>query len=150
MGTGATLRSAVIAGEYDFGLFNFVHVPLARQAKSPWKMITTSYQRELFSLIVRNDLRADVTRVSDLRGKRIGYSTPGSGSWAATLAYLSRAGLNPEKDVELVSLGSDANVLYTALVSGKVDALASWEPTTSSSKMGNPSSCGSAGAASSA
>jgi NitT/TauT family transport system substrate-binding protein len=72
-----------------------------------------------------------VNSVADLRGKRVGFSTPGSGSWALGSAYLKKAGLDPDRDLEFVSLGGDANVIYTALQTGKVDAMASWEPTTS-------------------
>jgi len=131
LGSGATVRNAVIAKEYDFGLFAFVHVPIARAAGSPWKMLVNMHDREAFSVIVRSDLKDAVKNVADLRGKRVGYSTPGSGSWALGTAYLKRAGLDPERDLEFVSLGADAGVLYTALESAKVDALVSWEPTTS-------------------
>jgi NitT/TauT family transport system substrate-binding protein len=137
LGSSTPLRNAVIAGEYDFGLFSFVHVPLARQANSPWRMVATTHDHELFSLIVRNELQSQLKQVADLRGKRVGYSMPGSGSWAAAVTYLSKAGLDPSTDVELVSLGGDANVLYTALQSGKVDALASWEPSTSRAMTSN-------------
>ncbi len=34
-GSGGTLRTAMIAREFDFGLFAFVHVPLARLARTP-------------------------------------------------------------------------------------------------------------------
>ena len=133
LGSGATVRNAVIAREYDFGLFAFVHVPVARLAGSQWKMLVNMHDREAFSLVVRNDLKDSVKSVTDLRGKRVGYSTPGSGSWALGTAFLKKAGLDPERDLELVSLGGDASVLYTALQSGKVDAMISWEPTTSRS-----------------
>jgi NitT/TauT family transport system substrate-binding protein len=131
LGSGATVRNAIMAREYDFGLLAFVHVPIARQANSPWKMIVANYDREVFSLIVRSELKDVVTNVADLRGKRVGYSTSGSGSWALGNAYLKKAGLDPDKDVEFISLGADANVIYTALQTGKVDAMVSWEPTTS-------------------
>jgi NitT/TauT family transport system substrate-binding protein len=131
LGSSSTLRSAVISGEYDFGLFAFVHVPIARQANSPWKMIVANHDHEVFSLVVRSGLRGAVASVGDLRGKRVGFSTAGSGSWALASAYLRKAGLDPERDVEFIALGADANVIYTALETGKVDAMVSWEPTTS-------------------
>jgi NitT/TauT family transport system substrate-binding protein len=136
LGSGATVRNAVIAREYDFGLFAFVHVPLAREAKSPWKMLVNMHEHEAFSLIVRKDLAGTINSVADLRGKRVGFSTPGSGAWALGTAYLRKAGLDPERDLEFISLGGDANVLYTALATGKVDALVSWEPTTSRALAG--------------
>src|SRR5262249_39491825 len=77
LGSGATVRSAVIAKEYDFGLFAFVHVPVARNAGSPWKMLVNMHDRQAFSLIVRSDLKDSVKSVADLRGRKVGYSMPG-------------------------------------------------------------------------
>jgi NitT/TauT family transport system substrate-binding protein len=131
LGSGGTLRNALIAKEHDFGLFAFVHVPLARLANSPWKMVIATHEREIFSLVVRNELQDQVKQVADLKGKRVGFSTPGAGSWEFASLYLKKAGLNPETDLEFVSLGGDVGVIYAALQTGKVDAFASWEPTTS-------------------
>jgi len=131
LGSGGTLRNALIAKEYDFGLFAFVHVPIARGANSPWKMVAATHDREIFSLVVRSELKDQVKTVADLKGKKVGFSTPGAGAWAFASAYLQKAGLNPETDLEFVSLGGDAGVIYSALETGKVDAMASWEPTTS-------------------
>src|SRR5262249_41278144 len=77
LGSGATVRNAVIAKEYDFGLFAFVHVPIARNAGSPWKMLVATHDRDAFSLIVRTDLKDSVKSVADLRGRKVGYSMPG-------------------------------------------------------------------------
>ncbi|TMC70370.1 MAG: ABC transporter substrate-binding protein [Chloroflexi bacterium] len=131
LGTSGTLRAAVIAKEYDFGLFAFVHDPIARIAGSPWKAVVTTYDREIFSLLVRSQLKDQVKTVADLKGKNVGVTGPGSGSWAMANVYLKKAGLTPDKDVSLVNLGGDTAVIYTALQSGKVDAISSWEPITS-------------------
>ncbi len=130
LGSGGTVRQAVIAKEYDFGLFAFVHVPIARQANSPWKMILSTHDREIFSLVVRKELEGRVKTVADLKGMKVGFSTPGAGSWAFASAYLKKAGLNPDTDLQFVSLGGDASVIYSALQTGKVDAFSAWEPTT--------------------
>jgi ABC-type nitrate/sulfonate/bicarbonate transport system substrate-binding protein len=61
----------------------------------------------------------------------VGVTGAGSGSWAMANVYLKKAGLTPDKDVSLVNLGGDPSVIYTALQSGKVDAISSWEPITS-------------------
>ncbi len=130
LGSGGTLRNAVIAKEYDFGLFAFVHVPLARLANSPWKMVLTTYDREIFSMIVRTPLKDKVKQVADLKGMKVGFSTPGAGSWAMGSVYLEKAGLNPDRDVQYFSLGGQPSVIYTALQSGRVDAFPAWEPIT--------------------
>jgi NitT/TauT family transport system substrate-binding protein len=131
LGSSGTLRAAVIAKEYDFGLFAFVHDPIARLAGSPWKAVVATYDREIFSLLVRTQLQSTVKSVEDLRGKNVGVTGAGSGSWAMANVYLKKAGLTPDRDVSLVNLGGDPSVIYTALQSGKVDAISSWEPITS-------------------
>jgi len=131
LGSSSTLRAAMIAKEYDFGLFAFVHDPIARIAGSPWKMVIATYDREIFSLLVRSQIKDQVKTVADLKGKNVGVTGAGSGSWAMANVYLKKAGLTPDKDVSIVNLGGDPAVIYTALSSGKVDAIASWEPITS-------------------
>jgi NitT/TauT family transport system substrate-binding protein len=130
VGSGGTLRAAVIAKEFDFGLFGFVHVPIARIAGSPWKAIISTHDLEIFSLVVRTELKDRVKTVADLRGMKIGFSTPGAASWYMGSLFLKKAGLDPEKDVQYVSLGGDPGVIYTALKTGRVDAFSAWEPTT--------------------
>ena len=129
-GSGGTLRTAMIAKEFDLGLFAFVHVPIARIGGSPWKAVLSTHDLEIFSLVVRSALKDTVKTVADLRGKTVGFSTPGAGSWYMGSLFLKKAGLDPDKDLQYVSLGGDPGVIYTALKSGKVDAFASWEPTT--------------------
>src|ERR1700704_3265 len=128
LGASGTLRAAVIAKEYDFGLFAFVHDPIARLAGSPWKAVVATYDREIFSLLVRTQLKDKVKTVADLKGMNIGVTGPGSGSWAMANVYLKKAGLTPDKDVKIVTFGRGPGVIYTALQSGKVDSISSWEP----------------------
>lgn len=130
LGSGGTTRAAVIAKEYDFGLFAFVHVPIARLAGSPWKAIVQTHDREIFSLVVRSELKDKVKSAKDLKGMKIGFTTPGAGAWAFANIFVRQAGLDPEKDVQLVSLGGDTQVIYTALRTGRVDAFPAWEPIT--------------------
>src|SRR5690348_7312061 len=81
LGSGGIQRTAVIAKEYDFGLFGFIHVPIARNAGSPWKAVLSLHDREIFGLVVRNELKSKVRKVSDLRGLKVGFSSPGAAAW---------------------------------------------------------------------
>ncbi len=130
LGSGGTQRAAVIAREFDVGLFGFVHVPIARIAGSPWKALLSTHDREIFSLVVRSEHKDKVKTVGDLKGMKVGFSTPGASSWYIGSLFLKKAGLDPEKDLEFVSLGGDPGVIYTSLKTGKVDAFSAWEPTT--------------------
>lgn len=129
-GSGGTLRTAMIAKEFDLGLFGFVHVPIARIAGSPWKAVLSTHDQEIFSMVVRSELRNRVKTLADLKGMKVGFSTPGASSWYLGSFYLKKAGLDPDRDVQYISLGGDPGVIYTALKTGKVDAFSAWEPTT--------------------
>ena len=124
-GSGGTLRSAMIAKEFDVGLFGFVHVPIARIGGSLWKAVLSTHDLEIFSLVVRSELKNKVKSVANLRGMKVGFSTPGASSWYLGSLFLKKAGLDPEKDLEYISLGGDPGVIYTSLKSGKVDAFSS-------------------------
>ena len=128
IGSSGTLRQGLIAKQYDWSLLAFVHIPLARLAGSPVKAIVELHDQEIFGIVVRTQLKDQIKSVKDLKGKKIGFTTPGAGTWALGNVYLKKAGLDPERDVELVSLGGDNAVFYTALQSGRVDAIVSFEP----------------------
>src|SRR5947208_3499799 len=128
IGSSGTLRQAMLEKQNDFGLDAFLHIPIARLAGSPFKSVIELHDQEIFGIVVRTQLRDQVKAVKDLKGKKIGFTTPGSGTWALGNVYLKKAGLDPDKDVELVSLGGDNAVFYTALQSGRVDAIVSFEP----------------------
>jgi ABC-type nitrate/sulfonate/bicarbonate transport system substrate-binding protein len=130
LGSGGTLRSAMIAKEFDVGLFSFIHTPIARIGGSSWKAVLSTHDLEIFSLVVRSQLKNEVKTVADLRGRTVGFSTPGAGAWYMGSVFLKKAGLDPERDVKYISLGSDPGVIYTSLKTGKIDAFPAWEPTT--------------------
>lgn len=125
---GTSIRSLLIGGRVPFGVLGTEHIPLARLAGAPLKGVAATYDLPNIALLVRSGLRGEVKTVGDLRGRTVGISAPGSYSWSMTLTYLKKAGLDPERDVRLLPIGTDPGVLYTALQTGRVDALAWSEP----------------------
>ncbi len=73
-----------------------------------------------------------INRLEDLGGKKLGVSTPGSNSTYFAERSLRAAGLEPGKDVELVSLGG-ASDAWTAASQGVVDA--AWTASPLSDKL---------------
>jgi NitT/TauT family transport system substrate-binding protein len=63
---------------------------------------------------------ASITSVDQMKGKKIGVSNPGSSSDIATRVMLTRNGLDPDKDVTIVPVGSLAN-RTAALLNGAID-----------------------------
>jgi NitT/TauT family transport system substrate-binding protein len=62
-----------------------------------------------------------ITSVAGLKGKKVGVSNAGGSSDIATRAALKSAGLDPDKDVTIVAVGSHAN-RTAALLAGSIDA----------------------------
>ncbi len=65
--------------------------------------------------------KTNIRTLADLKGKNVGLSGPGSFSDMILRWQFTKAGLNPDKDLSLIALGSVAN-LYAGLENGRVDA----------------------------
>lgn len=72
---------------------------------------------------------SDVKTVQELRGKKVGISSPGGSADIATRLVLRQAGLDPDKDVALVALGSHAQ-RTAALFAGSIQAAVDDPPNT--------------------
>ena len=63
---------------------------------------------------------SSITDVQQMKGKKIGVSNVGSSSDIATRVMLNKVGLDPEKDVNIVAVGSLENRM-AALLNGAID-----------------------------
>jgi NitT/TauT family transport system substrate-binding protein len=77
-------------------------------------------------LRVQAGAKTTITKVKDLKGKRIGISHMGAPPFLFASRVLANHGLDPKKDVDWVRFPSDAMEL--ALDRGEVDAVANAEP----------------------
>ncbi len=73
------------------------------------------------------EVPADIKTVSDLKGKKVGVSSVGSSSEIATRVALRKLGLDPDKDVTILPVGSAAN-RTAALLAGSIQAGVSQPP----------------------
>ena len=71
----------------------------------------------------------DIKTASDLRGKKVGISSPGSASDIATRVVLRRLGLDPDTDVAIVAVGSAA-ARIAAMQNGAIQAALAIPPDT--------------------
>ncbi|HVR89087.1 MAG TPA: ABC transporter substrate-binding protein [Candidatus Limnocylindria bacterium] len=62
---------------------------------------------------------AEIKTLADLKGKKVGVSNPGSTSDIATRVGLAKVGIDPNKDVIIVAVGSSQN-RTAALISGAI------------------------------
>ena len=88
------------------------------------KTIYNYLRRPIYSWATSPD--NGITALTDLRGKKVGVASLGSGTKVFAEATLKDAGVDPATEVEILPVGTEAQAA-TALESGQVDALAIWD-----------------------
>jgi NitT/TauT family transport system substrate-binding protein len=83
---------------------------------SPFKFLFTTYNRAMFWLSAKPEIRD----VKGLKGKRVGVSGIGSGPDSLLREILRQNGLDPARDVAVLSLGVMPTI-FTGLQTGTVD-----------------------------
>ena len=76
--------------------------------------------KNLFDFMVPAE--SDITDINQLKGKIIGVTDLGGGEVPMVRSILSNAGLDPDQDVTLRAIGSDASAILTAFDKGEIDA----------------------------
>jgi len=84
----------------------------------PVKIVAATAKSSGYAIISRPDINS----VKALKGKRLAINTFGSSADFAIYQLLSRNGLDPNKDVTLLSIAGSPDARFAALVSGTVDA----------------------------
>ncbi len=117
--------NGVLGGNFDMGIAQGDTQFYAREGQGPFEGKPQPKLRALFSVypealtvIARED--ANVRSLEDLRGKRVGLGTPGSGTRATMTLVLGAAGVAPE-DLR-AALDTKIVELPPTLCDGKMDA----------------------------
>ena len=114
---GSTIAiNALATKDAHFGAFGASSSVLARLGGLDTVLIATATPGLLFYLVTKKEIR----NASDLKGKRIGASRPGTDSDLAARVAVQKLGLS-EKDVSILSMGTDAERL-SAMTQGIADA----------------------------
>ncbi|TMA78339.1 MAG: ABC transporter substrate-binding protein [Deltaproteobacteria bacterium] len=98
---------------------------------SPFKFLFTTYNRAMFWLYAKPEIRD----VKALRGKRVGVSGIGSGPDSLLREILRQNGLDANRDVAVLSLGVMPTI-FSGLQSGMVDAAMLSPPVTFKAEEG--------------
>ena len=123
---GSKALQALIGGSVDVVVGSYDHT-IQMQAKGKEIVAVFLLNEEpgvVFS--VRQDLADKVKSIKDLKGKKIGITTPGSSTDMIARYAASRAGLT-DRDVAFIGVGSGAPGMV-ALEAKNVDALLSYDP----------------------
>jgi NitT/TauT family transport system substrate-binding protein len=113
----ALVQRALIAGEIQLGEMTGALLSAPRLQGADVVMVLGFVDRLLFRLVARPDVKTAAL----LKGKRIGTSRFGAALDRAARLLLPKLGINPDKDVIFVQIGSEATLL-TALLGKVVDA----------------------------
>ena len=122
---GGEAMKAYIAGEVQIIATGFPEVGLLRKRGVDVELFFAQTTRVPFALISRKDL--NVKSVVDLKGKTIAVTSPGSLTANLARYFVKDAGLDPDRDVSLVSVGGGGEILG-ALKVGRADAAMVFEP----------------------
>jgi len=113
----ALVQRALIAGEIQFGEMTGALLSAPRLQGADVVMVAGFVDRLLFRFLARPEIRT----AADLKGKRIGTSRYGAAIDRATRLLLSKLGVNPDKEVTFIQIGSEPTLL-AALLSNVIDA----------------------------
>ena len=97
--------NAVMAGDLDFGIVQSDRQYQAFRGLAEWKSVgPQSSLRAVFSIhpeavTLVAAVESGITRIADLKGKRVNIGNPGSGQRQNAIDALTAAGLDPEKDI---------------------------------------------------
>ena len=112
----STIIAALVAGEMDY-VTSFNSGLAAAVAGAPLAAVYVTTDKSLLYLISR----PDIVDARTLRGGIIGHGGTRGAHYHATVAMVKHLGLDPEKDVQLIST-IDVTQGMTALFSGRVAA----------------------------
>ena len=119
---------SMVSGEIQFTTADALNSIQAVAAGADVVMVCEGVNRFVFSIMARADLK----RVADLKGKKIGITRLGSSTHTAVLYVVNKAGLGAN-DYTLLQLGEVPNIL-TTLLAAQIDAGALSPPTNSRAK----------------
>lgn len=140
-GLGSQAPTMVMSGATQSGGFAVEHGLLLMGKGQQLKLLVLCQSNPPFDLIVRKDfalpnLAAGFPKsVTDLKGLRLGISAPGASADTGLRLLLSQAGLDPERDVKIVSIG-DSMTQLAALQNRTVDGAMAFEPIQTQAVLG--------------
>lgn len=134
LGTGAKVAAALQSGDIDVGAgvltdaFNFAS---QNEDATLLGALATEYYVDITVSPEFDGPDSDASledRIRALEGKNIGITGPGSGTEALVTYLFDLVGMDPTTDATLVNLGAQATAAVGALQTGRVDALAFFQP----------------------
>jgi len=114
---GAQTSAAMLANQIQIGQFGGAEALSANAGGADLVLVANLAPVYPYKLYAAKG----IANIAGLKGKKVGVSNAGGSSDIATRAALKSAGLDPDKDVSIVAVGSHAN-RTAALLAGSIDA----------------------------
>ena len=102
---GSRSLQAVVGGSADVVSGAFEHTISMQAKKQPMTAFVLQGRAPQLALVVSNKTMKDYKQLSDLKGKKVGVTAPGSSSQMVANFILKKGGLGP-KDVAFIGVGS--------------------------------------------
>lgn len=116
--SSGTATAAILGGNVEIGLLGGVGVVNAFVNGATDLAFIGSIKNIMTQSILA---KPEITRLEQLRGKRIGVTRIGSNTHYFTVQAFRRAGMNTDKDITFIQTGGEAETVG-ALMSGRIDA----------------------------
>ena len=123
--SSSTATAAILGNNVEVGLLGGVGIVNAYASGATDLCFIGSIKNIMTQSILA---KTEITKLEQLRGKRIGVTRIGSNTHFFTVQAFRRVGMNPEKDITFIQTGGD-NETLGALASGRVDAATMLPPT---------------------
>lgn len=121
---GAEAAQALVSGDVDFASMALEHAIKAKAQGVDLTMLSLYTRYPGFALVVDSKLKDKVKSVKDLKGMKVGITSPGSSTHKALLSVMSAAGMQPS-DIEAIPVGTS---VIPAIEAGKVQATMHADP----------------------
>jgi len=125
-GGSAALR-AVVGGSAEVVSGAYEHTISLQGKKQYFQAFVLQGRLPQIALGISTARAAGFKSFKDLKGMKIGVSAPGSSTHNLVKQLLTRAGLDPNKDVAIVGAGIGAGAI-AAMKSGQLDAISNVDP----------------------
>jgi NitT/TauT family transport system substrate-binding protein len=122
---GAEVTTAMVGGSIDFAGTYVERVMVLAEKGFGSKNLLAILNRNPIFPVLRKDLPA--TDVKGLKGTKLGMTRAGSATDLALRALLRDSGLEPDRDVAVIAVGSSASAA-AALRAGQIDGFMGGEP----------------------
>src|ERR1700733_3560501 len=123
---GSKVTQALVGGSADFANTNFDQTIRLQARHQDVRGVVANTDYPYYVLLLPKEKAAAYKGPSDLRGPKVGVTSPGSGSEVFLQLVLAKAGLS-SADVSVIQVGGGAGSV-AAMLHGGIDAISSLDP----------------------